>query len=217
MHCSDQHRLFSRTSSALWCCLPSPRLETTRSGNVHSVPVIFSLLVVSKNIIYMLIAWDRVLFQKLRVTQVVKKIPLNELYFWTLSIVWCLKKKKNWGIKYIYQKITIHPSKRQNFTFISCAYTLKQQFPYFLYTFMHGTWSQRKFYLYVMPIPGEWLPVSCIPSCMVLRPWGNFIKTAVSRLPILLHAWYLVPEALLPFSWAYIPEECFPVLLYCDP
>jgi hypothetical protein len=33
---------------------------------------------------------------------------LNELCFWTLSIVWCLKNKQNWGIKNYRQKITIH-------------------------------------------------------------------------------------------------------------
>jgi hypothetical protein len=28
-------------------------------------------------------------------------ILLNKLCFWTLSIVWCLKNKQNWGIKNI--------------------------------------------------------------------------------------------------------------------
>jgi hypothetical protein len=35
---------------------------------------------------------------------------LNELCFWTLSIVWCLKNKQNWGIKNYRQTITIHTS-----------------------------------------------------------------------------------------------------------
>jgi hypothetical protein len=35
---------------------------------------------------------------------------LNELCFWTLSIVWCLKNKQNQGIKNYRQKITIHMS-----------------------------------------------------------------------------------------------------------
>jgi hypothetical protein len=35
---------------------------------------------------------------------------LNELCFWNLSIVWCLKNKQNRGIKNYKQKITIHTS-----------------------------------------------------------------------------------------------------------
>jgi hypothetical protein len=37
-------------------------------------------------------------------------LVLNELCFWTLSIVWCLKNKQKWGIKNYRQKITIHTS-----------------------------------------------------------------------------------------------------------
>jgi hypothetical protein len=37
-------------------------------------------------------------------------LVLNELCFWTLSIVWCLKNKQNGGIKNYRQKITIHTS-----------------------------------------------------------------------------------------------------------
>jgi hypothetical protein len=40
---------------------------------------------------------------------------LNELCFWTLSIVWCLKNKHNWGNKNYRQKNTIHKSTNKSY------------------------------------------------------------------------------------------------------